>query len=97
MSGLKPIEAGCLAVIFGYHPSVDGTEVNVGSFLGEIKYAYGCDRWSIEQAIPAVEGIGGAVVVSVSVSGIRGRYLMRIDSNEELFKAEQEQDKGVVL
>jgi len=80
---MKPIEAGCMAVIIRGH--FVGKEVHVLDFIGESQCDKGKDWWNVE---PFAD-----VPTSLCEPIIRERSLMRIDGGE--FETEQESKEKV--
>lgn len=78
---LLPIVPGCKAVIINSVMGHNGKEVVVGKFLGSVSKCIGKDRWEINTYVESNLGI--------MINHVQESQLMRIDGNEELFKAEE--------
>jgi len=79
---MKPIEAGCKAIIYNYSPLMDGTEVIPIKFIGDAGTAHhretrGEDRWLLNISFYAI--LAGGYQTNESLNTMRECYLMRID------------------
>ena len=90
MKDLKPIEAGCRAIIINSKCNNDGKSVDVIKLDGELTEAVGEPIWTMRQAVLDVAGGYG--------TRIRETQLMRIDSDADdtaKFEAEARHEKRI--
>ena len=89
---LKPIEAGCLAMIIKSRAGNEGKVVTVGRFIGKVPRYAGENRWEIDQMMKATNSLGDRE----SCCHVREDWMMRIDGedfSQEVFEEELEKTK----
>jgi hypothetical protein len=90
---IKPIEAGCLAVIKNYHDTVNGKMVNIGSFIGQVANSYNKNRWEISPPVVALY-ITRQPKKSLTYD-LSEEHLLRVDGYTEPSKAEHQEKERV--